>query len=243
MSTPEFILDESVNEPGGDVWFAVPAGFTSIPIGALLNPPDSPGADELRTAIDPILDAAPTDVARQLFLTQIAFSQQLLAALVEVGTTHCSIGLHRDDVSDSKSDESIATHLFSLFTLSWRDIATAAPAVTAARAVAGAEGHTDIEYLELPCGPASFSELVRAPNAESGLPQEPILQIFAHLPHPDGKRLVVLTLGTTAVSRRAEYRSLLHQIAENVSFENPLLEAEAINRAADKATAGPDRSG
>ncbi|MFF1716402.1 hypothetical protein [Streptomyces sp. NPDC058268] len=218
MSTPEFILDESVNEPGGDIWFAVPAGFTSIPINALLNPPDSAGAEELRTAIGPLLDAIPDAVGRRRLLGQVASGQQLLAALVDVGTTHCSIGLHRDDVSESNS----GGHLFSLFTLSWRDIATAAPAVTAARAVTGAEGYANVEYLELPCGPASFSELVRTPNAESGLPQDPVLQIFAHLPHPDGKRLVVLTLGTTAVSRRAEYRSLVHQIAENVSFENPL---------------------
>ncbi|MEV8317073.1 hypothetical protein AB0Q95_23195 [Streptomyces sp. NPDC059900] len=231
MSTPAFILDESVNEPGGDIWFAVPAGFTSIPIDALLNPPDSAGANELRTAIDPLLNLYPDDAARQKFLTQIAVSQQLSAALVEVGITHCFIGLHRDDVS-GEGGESNGGHLLSLFTLSWKDTATASPAVTAARAVAGAEGHTNIEYLELPCGPASFSELVRTPNAESGLPQTPLLQIFAHLPHPDGKRLVNLTLGTTAVGRRAEYRSLLHHIAENVSFVNPLLEAEAIKRAA-----------
>lgn len=203
------------------MWFSVPAGFISIPIGALLNPPDSAGADELRTAVKPLLEIAPDDVTRQKFLSQVAYSQKLLASLVGVGTPHCFIGLHRDDVSEGNS----GAYLFSLLTLSWRDIATASPAVTAARAVAGAEGHTNIEYLELPCGPASFSELVRTPSAESGLSQDPLLQIFAHLPHPDGKRLVMLTLGTTAVSRRAEYRSLVHQMAENVSFENPLPEA------------------
>ncbi|MFE6164169.1 hypothetical protein ACFQ7F_35220 [Streptomyces sp. NPDC056486] len=242
MTTPRYILDESAHNPEADIWLVEPIGFTRIPIHALLNPPGSPGAEALRDSIAPVLDAFEDDLARQQFLVELAQGQQLLAVLAEAGTTRCSIGLHRDDVADSNSGESNNGLLFSLFTLSWRDIATAAPSVTAARAVAGAEGHTNIEYLELPCGPASFSELVRTPNAESGLPPEPILQVFAHLPHPDGKRLVVLTLGTTAVSRRAEYRSLLHQIAENVSFENPLLEAEAINRA-DKATAGPDRSG
>ncbi|MEU7584500.1 hypothetical protein AB0B50_43770 [Streptomyces sp. NPDC041068] len=233
MSTPEFILDESVNEPGGDIWFAVPAGFTSVPIRALLNPPDSAGAEELRTAIRPLIDAAPDDVARQQILARAAMAQQLLAALVEVGTTHCAIGLHRDDVSERTNGETSAGFLFSLLTLSWRDIAPAAPAATAARAVAGAEGHTNVEYLELPCGPASFSELVRNPNADSGLPQDPVLQVFAHLPHPDGQRLVVLTLGTTVVSRRAEYRSLLHQIAENVSFENPLPRTPKARTAAE----------
>lgn len=222
MTAPRFILDESAHNPEADLWFAQPAGFTTIPIRALLNPPGSPGAEALRDAIEPLLDAINDDLARQRFLAQLTRGQQLLAALAEAGTTRCAIGLHRDDLADPPNSEAHDAHLFSLFTLSWRDIATATPAVTAARAVAGAEGHTNIEYLELPCGPASFSELVRTPNAESGLPRDPILQVFAHLPHPDGKRLVVLTLGTTAVSRRAEYRGLMHQIAENVSFENPL---------------------
>ncbi|MFG2653155.1 hypothetical protein [Streptomyces sp. NPDC048436] len=225
MTAPGFVLDEAAHNPKADMWFAQPAGFTTIPFRALLNPPGSPEAGALRDALAPMLDSLDDGLARQQFLAHLAQGQQLLALLAEAGTTRCSIGVHRDDVSDSKSGESNGGLLFSLFTLSWRDIATAAPAVTAARAIAGAEGHTNIEYLELPCGPASFSELVRAPNAESGLPQDPVLQIFAHLPHPDCKRLVVLTLGTTAVSRRAEYRSLMHQIAENVSFENPLAEA------------------
>lgn len=231
MTEPRFILDESAHNAEADIWFAQPAGFTTIPFRALLNPPDSPGAEALRDALAPILDSVEDGLARQQFLVQLARGQQLLAALAEAHTTRCAIGLHRDDVSSSDDGENSGGYLFSLFTLSWRGIATAAPAVTAARAVAGAEGHAHVEYLELPCGPASFSELVRTPDADSGLPQDPLLQIFAHLPHPDGKRLVVLTLGTTAVRRRAEYRSLLHQIAENVSFENPLLEAEAITRA------------
>ncbi|MEU6681265.1 hypothetical protein [Streptomyces sp. NPDC046925] len=232
MSTPGFMLDKSMDDPNAHFWFAIPAGFNPIPISALLNPPCSAGADELHAALEPILASAPDDASRKKLLTQLALVQQLLAVLVEGSTVHCSIGLHRNDISGGEGDESNGGHLFSLFTLSWRDIATASPAVTAARAVAGAEGHTHIEYLELPCGPASFSEIVRTPNAESGLPQTPLLQIFAHLPHPDGKRLVGLTLGTTAVNRRAEYRSLLHHIAENVSFVDPLLEAEEIKRAA-----------
>ncbi|MEU6003860.1 MULTISPECIES: hypothetical protein [unclassified Streptomyces] len=235
MTAPRFLLDESAHDPEADLWFAEPAGFTAIPLRALLHPPDSPGSDALRNAIAPILDSFGDDLARQQFLVQLARGQQLLAVLAEAGTTRCSIGLHRDDVSGSNTGENSGGLLFSLFTLSWRDIAPAAPAITAARAVAGAEGHANIEYLELPCGPASFSELVRTPNADSGLPQDPVLQVFAHLPHPDGKRLVVLTLGTTAVNRRAEYRSLIHQIAENVSFEDPLLEAEAIIKAGERS--------
>lgn len=230
--TIRFILDESAHNPDADMWFAQPEGFTTIPFRTLLNPPGSPGAEALREALAPVLDSLNDNLARQRFLAHLGQGQHLLAALAEVGTTRCAIGLHRDDISaPGEGSEAGGGFLFSLFTVSWRDIAPAAPTVTAARAVAGAEGHTHIEYLELPCGPASFSETVRTPNADSGLPQDPVLQVFAHLPHPDGKRLVVLTLGTTAVRRRAEYRSLLHQIAENVSFEDPLLEMEALAEA------------
>ncbi|WP_409058487.1 hypothetical protein [Streptomyces sp. SYP-A7185] len=222
MTTPAFLLDASARNPAADMWFAEPAGFTTIPVHALLNAPGSSGAEALHSALAPVLDSIGDDLARQHFLVQLARGQQLLAAIAETGTHHCSIGLHRDDVSGDGNG-----HLLSLFTISWRDIATASPALTAARAVAGAEGHTHVEYVELPCGPASFSELVRTPDPASGLPPDPLLQVFAHLPHPDGKRLVVLTLGTTAVDRRAEYRSLVQQIAENVSFENPLPAPEA----------------
>ncbi|MFK4065655.1 hypothetical protein [Streptomyces sp. NPDC029674] len=231
MTTPRFILDKSAYNPDADMWFAQPAGFTTIPFRTLLNPPYSTGAQALREALAPILDSLNSELARQQFLAHLAQGQHLLAALAEVGTTRCAIGLHRDDIPTPGKGETSGGLLFSLFTVSWRDIAPAAPAVTAARAVAGTEGHTNIEYLELPCGPASFSETVRTPNDDSGLPQDPVLQVFAHLPHPDGKRLVVLTLGTTAVRRRAEYRSLLHQIAENVSFEDPLLEMKALAEA------------
>ncbi|MEU2621818.1 hypothetical protein ABZ642_27365 [Streptomyces sp. NPDC007157] len=58
--------------------------------------------------------------------------------------------------------------------------------------------------------------------AESGLPPTPLLQVHACLPHPDHKRMAVLTLSTTAVERRVQYRAMLHGIAELTSFESPL---------------------
>ncbi|MFD4477454.1 hypothetical protein ACFWPU_15265 [Streptomyces sp. NPDC058471] len=222
MSTDSFTLHDSARDPDADIWFAEPAGFTAIPLDTLLAPRDSPAAGELRTALMGLLDTAPDELARQQLIAQLGAGQQLLGSLREVGTAHCSIGLHRDDADDATGGESPGRPLLSLFTLSWRDTATASPAVTAARAVTSAEHHTRIEYVDLPCGPATFSETVRTPMAVGGLTQQLLLQTHAHLPHPDGKRLVVLTLSTTAVHRREEYRTLLRQIAELVSFENPL---------------------
>ncbi|MFE0795633.1 hypothetical protein [Streptomyces mutabilis] len=60
------------------------------------------------------------------------------------------------------------------------------------------------------------------PAANSSVPQLPLLQIHAHLPHPDCKRLAVLTLSTTATARREEYRAILRQVVETVRFEKPL---------------------
>ncbi|WP_369259840.1 hypothetical protein [Streptomyces sp. R35] len=219
-TAPHFVVADSARDPDADIWFAEPEGFTPIPLGALLTPPGSPDADHLRAVLAPFLDAAPDEKARQEFIAQMARGRQLLGALSEVGTVHCSIGLHRDDIDDAGNAS--GQPLLSLFTLSWRDTAVAARSVTAARAVSAAEGHTHVEYFELACGPATFSETVRTPATESGLRQWPLLQIHAHLPHPDCTRLVVLTLSTTAVARREQYRAILRQIAGTVGFDNPL---------------------
>ncbi|WP_055567418.1 hypothetical protein [Streptomyces atriruber] len=234
MSTPysaySFTFHDSAMNPHADIWFAEPPGFTAIPLHSRSDPQGSPAHGELRAALGPLLESAPDDRCRQLLIGRFAAGQQLLAALGEVGTVHCSIGLHRDDGGDDAGSGwggggAEGQALLSLFTVSWRDIAVAPPAVTAARAVTSGEQfpHVRIEYLDdLLCGPATLSETVRTPVDGSGLPRRPLLQVHAHLPHPEGKRLAVLTLSTTAAHRRESYRLLLRQIAELVSFESPV---------------------
>ncbi|WAZ23842.1 hypothetical protein STRCI_005212 [Streptomyces cinnabarinus] len=216
MSTaPTIVVDDSAEDPDAEFWFAEPPGFLPLPLDALLPEPDSTAAHALRTAAEPFLNAAPDELLRQQLIAQVASGQQLLAALREIGTVHCSIGLHRDDVGGG------ARPLFSLFTVSWRRTATVPRGVMAARAVSATsvtQGGAYVEYLELPCGPATVSE---STSALSAAVDTPLLQLRAHLPHPDCKRLAVLTLGTTALARRDEYRVILRQIAETVSFEKP----------------------
>ncbi|MEW2115855.1 hypothetical protein AB0945_11765 [Streptomyces sp. NPDC005474] len=219
METVAFVLHDSVNDPKAELWFAEPAGFTALPFEVFLSEPGSPAADNLHAAVAPFLDSAPDELLRQQFIADVASGQQLLGVLREFGTVHCSIGLHRDDVDETGAN---SRPLLSFFTIAWRDTAVAPRGVTAARAVTSADGHTGIEFLELPCGPATLSESTLTPSVESGLQQQSLLQIHAHLPHPDCKRLAVLTVSTTAMARRAEYRGIIQQIAETVSFENPL---------------------
>ncbi|MEU6990068.1 hypothetical protein ABZ953_05315 [Streptomyces sp. NPDC046465] len=237
-----FTLHDSAKNPHADIWFAEPPGFTAIPMDALLAPQDAPATRELRAALAPLLDSAPDERCRQLLLGHVASAHPLLAALRDVGVAYCSIGLHRDDVDEAAevpgrsgrgSGGGDGRPLLSLLTLTWRDIATAPPAVTAARAVVAPGGipHGNVEFVGevgdgVPCGPVTISESVRTPAPDSGLvqlqPLVPLLQVHAHLPHPDGRRLAVFTLSTTAVHRREAYRRLLRHVVELVSFENPL---------------------
>lgn len=221
MSDLKFVVEDSARDPNTDIWFAVPPGFKEVPLENIIAPHGSPAAQKMKEAWTTLLDSATDPVLRQQLTARIAQVQQFLVALIEVGTVHCSLGLHRDDAND-REVAAEAVPLLSLFTIAWRGTAWAPPGVTAARAIATAGGHSGIEYLELPCGPASISETVRQAPAESGLPQEPLLQIHAHLPHPDGKRLALLTLSTTAVTQREDFRGMLQQICGMVSFENPL---------------------
>ncbi|MFJ4782836.1 hypothetical protein [Streptomyces sp. NPDC088794] len=221
MSSPTVILHDSVKDALAELWFAEPAGFTALPLDALLPEPGSPAAEELRSTVAPFLAAAPNELARQKFITDFAAVQQLLCALREVGTVHCSVGLHSDD-ADAAGPKN-GQPLLSWFTISWRDVAVAPRGVLAARAVTSSEPRTDIEYRELPCGPATFSESVMAVPTQGDLPRQPLSQFHAYLPQPDCRRLAVLALSTTrGAAHREQYRAIVRQIAATVSFENPL---------------------
>ncbi|GAA2286990.1 hypothetical protein GCM10010234_28370 [Streptomyces hawaiiensis] len=208
------VVADSANDPGAGIWFAVPGGFTELPLDVLLAPPASPDASRLREALAPLVEAIPDGITRQQFIAQLASGRQLLSALREVGTVHCSLGVHRDDVEGGNG-----RILHSLFTVSWRDIAWSPRSVSAARAVATAEQHSHVEYLDLPSGPASMGETVRTPAPDRGLPPIPLLQLHAYLPHPDCKRMAVLMMSTPEVERREQYREILRNIAELTSFE------------------------
>lgn len=227
---PHFQIHRSAKEPGEGIWFAVPAGFTMLPLEALLAPQDSAQAERSWAILAPLLASAPNEATRLQFMAQLADEQRLLHTLYAKGAVHCAVGLHRDDTGEGDGGA-----LLSMFTITWVDTAWAPRGVTAGRAVAKAEGHTNIEYAELACGPTTFSEAVLTPTRDSALPQRSLLQIHAYVPYPDGRSLANLTLSTTSVAHRPHYRAILRQIAEMVSFEDPFTwiaktEAEAWER-------------
>ncbi|MET7357630.1 hypothetical protein ABZS76_04200 [Streptomyces sp. NPDC005562] len=238
-----FVIDDSARDPEADIWFTVPAGFVTLPQEMLLNAVEPSGELAFSAVLSSLLDTAPDELTRRIFRAQLGSLGQLFVALCEVGTVYSAIGLHHDDVGteddgslddDSKrSGERVGVAgpggsgqpLLSFLTLSWRAIAMAPCPVTAARAVTANQGdvHTGIEYVEdAACGPASLSESLRTPLAVGGLGTQPLLQIHANLPHPDGQRLAVLTLSTRALHRRDDYRRILRDCVGLVSFDDPL---------------------
>ncbi|MFF0226115.1 hypothetical protein [Streptomyces sp. NPDC004629] len=197
-------------------WFAIPPGFISLPVASPLASSGSFGTQELSAVVAPFLCSVSDGATRRRFVTSLTTAHRMLCALWSEGTVHCSLGLHRDDTVNDDGGV-----LLSFFTITWMNISWAPRAVTAARAVTTAEGHGNIAYDELGCGPVAFSETLRTPRPGSGLPQTPLLQIYAHVPHPDGTSLVLLTLSTTATSHRDAYRTLLRRITERVTFDAP----------------------
>ncbi|MEU1120737.1 MULTISPECIES: hypothetical protein [unclassified Streptomyces] len=248
MSTrfPPFVIDDSACDSEAAIWFAEPCGYTVLPLEGLLSAPPLTEGGGLRAALAPVLEGVPDELVRQRLVAQADAGQQLLAALCGVGTVYCAIGLHHDDSDDGDGSDDSGDEcslpvgdgprsgpLLSFLTLSWRAIAAAAPAVTAAQAVSGGGevAHSQVEYIEAVGGvggtPVSLSETIRTPAPGSGLAPHPLLQLHAHLPHPDGRRLAVLTLSTTAVERRDAYRTILRGMVQLISFESPLEQARA----------------
>lgn len=226
---PTLQVHPSVKEPGDGLWFVTPPGFVALPLGVLGGEADLPRGEEFGRALAPLLDSGPDEMTRQRFLAELGRLCAMFRVLRREHTVHCSLGLHRDDTGEV--DGGVLT---SLFTITWVPTSWAPPGVTAARAVAAAEGHAHVEFAELACGPATFSEILRTPTAESGLPRLPLLQLHAHLPHPDGTRLALLTVSTAALAHREHYRRILRDLAGMVSFEDPFAPA-------GEATAGKGR--
>lgn len=213
---PRFLLHPSTQVPGEGIWFGTPTGFTELPLGAFLDSPDSSGAEGLHDPLTACLASAPDEETRERFAGRFVAAQRILRTLYAQGAVHCSIGLHRDDTGEGSGGA-----LLSLFTVAWVPTAWAPRRITVARSVTQSEGHSRIEYTELPCGPVAFSEKVATPAADSRLPQRRLLQIHAYVAHPDGTSLALLTLSTTAVNHRGHYRAILRRIAELVSFDDP----------------------
>jgi len=216
MSNLPYLIDESARSQDADIWFALPAGFVALPLLELTQEGNSTERARPGDALRPLMEAFPDLSSRQQFLTEIAPVRRMAQVLLEAGTIHCSLGLHADDEGDGGL-------LLALFTLSWRTTDWTPRSVLASRAAASTEDAEHIETLDLPCGPASLvqTRLTGPPEAGRAAGRQ-LLQVTGYVPCPDGERIAILKLATTAVERGPHYRILLRDIARTVSFDNPL---------------------
>ncbi|KPI04209.1 hypothetical protein OK074_4736 [Actinobacteria bacterium OK074] len=217
MSAPPYVIDASAVNQDADIWFALPAGFLPLPLRELAEAENGPAEDvQLGAALGPVLETLPDPAVRQQLLTDLVPVMRLAQVLMEAGTIHCSLGLHADDEGDGGL-------LLSFFTLAWRACEWAPRSVLAARAAAGAADAEHIETIEPPAGPAALVQSRLTGPPEAGIAaQRQLLQATAYVPCPDGRRIAILTLATTAVDHVHNYRLLLRDIAETVTFDNPL---------------------
>ncbi|MER7477023.1 hypothetical protein ABTX60_05085 [Streptomyces sp. NPDC126510] len=216
MNSTPYMIDDSARSRDAEVWFALPPGFLALPLLDLAEAASGP-AEGARpgNVLLPLLEGISDPEDRQEILLDFAPVQQMAKAFLESGAIHCSLGLHVDDEGDGGL-------LLSLFTVTWRATNWAPRNVIATRAAAGNERAERIESLALSCGPASLvQERLTAPS-ESGLVGRDLIQITAYVPCPDAARVTALTLATAAVGRAQHYCALLRDIAQTVTFDNPL---------------------
>ncbi|MDQ0764336.1 hypothetical protein [Streptomyces canus] len=149
------------------------------------------------------------------FLEQLAQARALTSEMQREGVVSFAIGAHEGD--DGALLESVVM-------LARREIPWTPPKLAAAQAATARKNALPIAVVDLPCGPGAFTEsLVELPE-QADSRQRSLYEVTAYLPFPDGRNLGVLTLTTTAVDARENYRDIHRAMAEMVSFDNPLPE-------------------
>lgn len=211
-TTLEYAVEESALRSDCDLWFAVPPGFTEMKFASLFSDPGSPEAGRARAAIDALLDLVPEERLADL-LTRLREAQATVGLMIREGLIHLSLGAHESD--DGRVLESVLT-------INRKEMPYSPRNLMAVRAANARESALPVAVSHLPCGPAAFTEAVMDLPAEADMLHRSLYQVTAYLPYPDGRRLAVLTLTSTAVEAREFFRDVHRAIAESVSFDNPL---------------------
>jgi hypothetical protein len=149
------------------------------------------------------------------FLEQLAQARALTSEMQREGVLSFAMGVHEGDAG---------AMLESVVMLARREIPWTPPKPAAAQAATARENALPIAVADLPCGPGAFTESLVELPAEADSRQRSLYEATAYLPFPDARNLVVLTLTTTAVGARENYRDIHRAMAEMVSFDNPLPE-------------------
>ncbi|MEU3710183.1 hypothetical protein [Streptomyces catenulae] len=200
QSLNEFSVEDSASSPYCEIWFALPPGFLEVPL-----------AVETESGEDTALEAQlgsilPRDQHLSL-LADMEDARTMRDLLAQNGTIHFSIGVHQTESGEI---------LHSAFLIRWEETAWTPTNLAAARAVLASTETQASELVDLPCGPAAISECLTKQD------EKQVFQLTGYLPHPDGNRVAVLSLSTTAAADLAAFRDMFRGIIRMVSFVNPL---------------------
>ncbi|MFK8848032.1 hypothetical protein [Streptomyces sp. Ac-502] len=194
----EFAIDGSAMSAECDIWFALPPGFVEVPL--------VPGADATADEWELLSTLVPEE-QYGAFRERMQEARAMGVLLARSGAVHLSIGVHHDE-SDGV--------VHSVFLIKWQELPWTPPKLAAAKAALASGGARSADLVDLPCGPAAVAESLDHREGQE------VFQMTAYLPHPEGRRVAVLALSTTAESGHEHYRDVFHGIIGMVSFDNPL---------------------
>ncbi|MET7696955.1 hypothetical protein [Streptomyces sp. NPDC005485] len=189
--------------------FVMPDGFHALPVDATADERSTataefvrglyPGGDgELWQSAAPFYEL----VTEAMATAGLAYSAFGLFGLETGGVAHCSFSVAAYE--SDHADPDIAAH--------------------GILAVLAADPFNDARWLDLPCGPAVSSIIMReitlSPDVTATAEREKLLtgQIQIHVPFPTGPYTAVFTIDTAAVDYWGEFCDMTTAILQTVSF-------------------------
>ncbi|MFI7404702.1 hypothetical protein ACIBW9_30200 [Streptomyces sp. NPDC049541] len=142
--------------------------------------------------------------------------------LEKQGVIHVSIGAH--------PEEDGSAFMVSVLTVAEQPLEGIKPALALAGALdaLGAGGATEATMVDLPCGPALFTdEIERAPaspareGADPDDAEDRVWRGTVLIPNRTGSSVYLMQLTTAALAYEAEYREILLAMAHTVTFDDP----------------------
>ncbi|MGW1216243.1 hypothetical protein ACWD5F_42090 [Streptomyces sp. NPDC002499] len=229
--SPDLTVPAHLPTPPADpppVWFLTPEGFFALPL-----------------ATDPEERSARAEsFVRDLYSrgdesiwTPAAPYYTAIAELMEnTGLSYAAIGLFSTSEEERTPEGEVARHDLTdgaaqcAFTLAavptdQTDVDTAAQGILA---VLSKDPYDDVQWLDLPCGPAvscvTWREFQINPEVTAnGEPADLVTaQIQVHVPFPTGPFTAVFTLFTASVDHWPQFIEMMGAILQTVSFADPL---------------------
>ncbi|MFL4906269.1 hypothetical protein ACJ6WF_24570 [Streptomyces sp. MMS24-I2-30] len=211
------------------VWFLAPEGFFALPLA------DSP--DERAARAHSFVRDLYSRGDETVWEPAAPYYSAIAELMQNTGVSYAAMGLFSTSEEDRTPEGDIARHDLSggaaqcAFTLAAipTDQADADTDVVAQGILAAlsADRYNEVDWLDLPCGPAVSCVTWRQLNLNpavtaSGEATELVTaQIQVHVPFPTGPFTAVFTLFTASVEQWSQFVDMMGAILQTVSFVDP----------------------